>query len=176
MRKIYTLFFVLLTACSIQQAAAQCLPLASFSILTEAPIGGNTPPAVASQVLAFSEWQFKGPVGNTKELYWTSAVAAGETPEFRLSLRPVLQRYDVVLKTTVNSCVKQLRSELTSRKIKPEPITCPDCEGQRFTLPEGGTVSFYSNMKGAYPLVVVIHPAETPAASDASKAAATRNP
>jgi hypothetical protein len=175
MRLFYTLSIVLLAGLGAQQAAAQCLPLASFSTLA-VETGGATPPAIVDQILARSEWQYKGPVGNTKEIYWTSAAAEGETPEFRLSLRPVLQRYDVVLKTSVASCVKQLRNELTSRKLKPEPITCPDCEGQRFTLPEGGTVSFYSNMKGAYPLVVVIHPAETPASGDTSKTATTRNP
>ena len=175
MRLSYTLIFLLLTALGVQQTAAQCLPLSSFiDLAVEA--GGATPPAVVSQVLANTQWQYNGPVGNTKELYWTSTAAAGETPEFRLSLRPVLQRYDVVLKTTVASCVKQLRNELTSRKLKPEPITCPNCEGQRFTLPDGNTISFYSNMKGTYPLVIVIHAAATAVTGDTSKAAATRNP
>lgn len=174
MQLLSILLFVLLAGFSGHSAAAQCLPLSSFVALGVEPESA-APPAVTTQLLAATEWKYNGAVGNTKEIFWTSMANGEETPAFRLSLRPVLQRYDVVLKTTQPACVKQLRSELNSRKIKPEPITCPGCEGQRYVLPEGGSVSFYSAMKGAYPLVVVFHPAETPAVG-AAKAAATRNP
>lgn len=165
--------------------AAQCLELASLQALGVAATGQSTaPPAIVSQVLSSTEWRFLGPVGNTRELAWTSRSAETPlstptpTPTLRLSLRPVQGRYDVVLKTTDASCVRQLRQELTARRLKPQPITCPNCLGQRYLLPEGATVSFYSKMRGDYPLVVVLHPAETPAETpaDANKTTATRNP
>ena len=163
--------------------AAQCLELVSLQALGVAATGQSTaPPAIVSQVLSSTEWRFLGPVGNTRELAWTSRSAETplstptptSTPTLRLSLRPVQGRYDVVLKTTDAGCVRQLRQELTARRLKPQPITCPNCLGQRYLLPEGATVSFYSKMRGDYPLVVVLHTAETPAG--ANKTTATRNP
>ena len=174
MKLVAVLFFALLAGASKQPAAGQCLALASLEQLgVEAVSPGSTPPAIVSQVLASTDWQYLGPVGNTKELTWNSTATSKATPTLRLSLRPLLGRYDVVLKTADASCVRQLRQELSARKLKPEPVTCPGCLGQRYRLPEGATLSFYSGMKGDYPLVVVFHPAETPAAA---KAAATQNP
>ena len=176
MQPLAIVFFASLAGFSSLPAAAQCLSLSSLQALgTEAVSQSTVPPTIVSQVLASTEWQYLGPVGNTKELSWNSVITNQEIPAVRLSLRPVLGRYDVVLKTADASCVRLLRQELSARKLKPKPITCPDCLGQRYALPAGATLSFYSNMKGAYPLVVVFHPAETPAA-DANKAATTRDP
>ena len=172
MRLFLPVLIGLLASFGSYRAAAQCLPLATLSALSVEPIG-DTPPAIVSQVLPGTEWQYRGLLSDTRELAWTSVTPKAATPTSRLSLRPTQQRYDVVLKTSVSGCVRQLRGELNARKIKPEPITCLNCEGQRYNLPEGGSVSFFSKMKGPYPLVVVLHP---PAGTPAPKADITRTP
>lgn len=142
-------------------ARAQCVPLAQLLAL-----GATTAPptaAAATGVLPAADWLFRGQVsGSSKEIYWsfnTPGAAPDAQPKVSLSLRPTpRQGCDVVLKTAHAECVRQLRGELKDRKIKPEPVTCPECEAQRYPLSEapGATATLYSGMKGPYPFVIVI--------------------
>ena len=74
----------------------------------------------------------------------------------RLQVRAPRPHLDVVLKTTRTACVRQLRVELKSRKLTAQPVTCPSCEAFRFPNPDF-EATIYSQMKGDYLFVVVLH-------------------
>jgi hypothetical protein len=102
-------------------------------------------------------------------VYWafiapTEESATPATPDTRLELRRSNQQaqYDVVYKTPRKACINDLRAELRRAKLKAAPVTCVQCQGERFTAPTY-TVTIYNQQeyfnqgKAPYPYVLVVH-------------------
>jgi hypothetical protein len=153
-------------------AHSQCLPL---QVLTKEVADGHLSPPNLAPYLPSSEWQFHQPATGTA--YWSfigieTNVSAPSTPETRVELRRSNQQdqYDVVYKTTRKNCFNDLRAELRRTKLKAEPVTCLQCEGERFTG-MNYTVTTYNQQVGfaqgktPYPYVLVIHPVVSPSVS-----------
>ncbi|GAA4041784.1 hypothetical protein GCM10022409_29750 [Hymenobacter glaciei] len=129
---------------------------------------------VVTDHLSF-EWAYMASAPTAKEASWTYTPSGTSTPTARLVVRPQRPGQDVVLKTAQASCVRDLRSELKSRKLTPQPVTCPSCEAVRYQGADFD-VTLYSMMKGEFPFVVVVHqvpPTMPPAANGATT---TKNP
>ena len=143
-------------------ARAQCLELAELLAIGAEPTALTAPQVVTA--LLSAEWSFAGPTVTSREVSWALAAPEGSTlAAARLSLRPQRPGQDVVLKTTLAACVRELRGELKSRKLIARPVTCTGCEAVRYQDP-GFDATIYSQMKGDYPFVVVVHqvPASSP--------------
>ena len=149
-------------------ARAQCPELAELLAIGAEPTALTAPQVVTARLSA--EWSFAGPTATSREVSWALAVPEGSTvAAARLSLRPQRPGQDVVLKTTLAACVRELRGELKSRKLIARPVTCPGCEAVRYQGP-GFDATIYSQMKGDYPFVVVVH--QVPASSPGPAASA----
>jgi hypothetical protein len=142
-------------------AHAQCLPLQLLT--TGLADGQQLTPQVLSASLPASEWEMhKPPTGAT---YWTyGGAAAPATPDTRLELRRTNQQtqFDVVYKTPRKECFNDLRADLRRAKLKAEPVTCMQCEAERFTAPTYTVTIFnqqesFNQGKAPYPFVVVVH-------------------
>jgi hypothetical protein len=141
---------------------AQCLPL---QLLTAGLATGQplTPQALSASLPA-SEWQLHKPPSGAA--YWAfSGEAAAGAPDTRLELRHTNQQAqpDVVYKTPRKECFNDLRAELRRAKLKAEPVTCVQCEAERFTAPTYTVTIFnqqesFGQGKAPYPFVVVVHP------------------
>ena len=166
------IFLVLLgsqLACA-SVARAQCVALSDLLAIGADPTA-QVSGKVATDHLSF-EWTYVGATPTTKEPSWTFTPAGASAPTARLLVRPQRPGQDVLLKTTQAGCVRDLRSELKARKLTPQPVTCPSCEAVRYQSPEFD-VTLYSQMKGDFPFVVVVHqvpPSMPPAASGTSAA------
>ena len=144
---------------------AQCPELSELLAIGAEPTALTAPQVVTARLS--TDWTFVGPTATSREVSWTLPVPEGSTiAPARLSLRPQRPGQDVVLKTTLAACVRDLRSELKSRKLTAQPVTCPGCEAVRYQGPDFDA-TIYSQMKGDYPFVVVVHqvPASGPAVS-----------
>jgi hypothetical protein len=146
-------------------AHAQCLPLQLLT--TGLATGQQLTPEMLSASLPASEWEMhKPPTGAT---YWAykGAAEASATPtpsDTRLELRRTNQQtqFDVVYKTPRKECFNDLRADLRRAKLKAEPVTCVQCEAERFTAPTYTVTIFnqqesFSQGKAPYPFVVVVH-------------------
>lgn len=142
-------------------ARSQCLPLQA---LTQDLAAGRLTPQTLGSGLPTSEWELhQPPVG---PVYWAFIASATTpaTPDTRLELRRSNQQtqYDVVYKTARKTCIGDLRADLRRAKLKAEPVTCVQCEGERFIGPTY-TVTLYNQQKNfdqgkaPYPFVVVVH-------------------
>lgn len=145
-------------------AHSQCLPL---HVPTNNLAGGQLTPQTLSASLPASEWEMHKPP--TGSVYWTytstpEAAAQSGTPDTRVELRRSNQQtqYDVVFKTAHKGCLSDLRAELRRAKLKAEPVTCVQCQAERFSAP-GYTVTIYNQQesfsqgKAPYPFVLVVH-------------------
>jgi hypothetical protein len=145
-------------------ARSQCLPLQT---LTQDLAAGRLTPQTMATALPASEWEKHQPP--TGAVYWAFSTPAEPattpaTPDTRVELRRSNQQtqYDVVYKTARKTCLNDLRAELRHAKFKAEPVTCVQCEGERFTAPTY-TVTIYNQQenfnqgKAPYPFVVVVH-------------------
>lgn len=142
-------------------AQAQCLELSELLAIGAEPTALTVPQVVTARLAA--EWSFTGPTATSREVSWALPMLKGSTiAAARLSLRPQRPGQDVVLKTTLAACVRDLRSQLKSRKLTAQPVTCPGCEAVRYQGPDFDA-TIYSQMKGDYPFVVVVH--QVPASS-----------
>jgi len=158
-------------------ARSQCLPLQT---LTHDLAAGRLTPQALGASLPTSEWELHQPPTGT--VYWAFVApaepsATPTTPATRLELRRSNQQtqYDVVYKTARKNCLSELRTELRRAKLKAEPVTCLQCEGERYTAPTY-TVTMYNQQenfaqgKAPYPFVVVVHSLAAGAAPAASPA------
>ena len=144
---------------------AQCLSLTDLLAIGAEPTALEAPRVVTDR-LTF-EWTYAGPTATVREATWTFMPSGTTTPAARLQMRAQRPGQDVVLKTTQANCVRDLRSELKSRKLAALPVTCPSCEAVRYQGPDF-EATIYSQMKGEFPYVVVVHqvpPGMPPAAS-----------
>ena len=155
-------------------AHAQCVGLNELLAI------GADPTALASgkvvsDHLSF-EWTYVAPTATAKEGLWAFMPSGSSTPTAQLVVRPQRPGQDVLLKTAQANCVRELRGELKSRKLTPQPVTCPSCEAVRYQGPDYD-VTLYSQMKGEFPFVVVVHqvPAAAPPAANA-KATSLKTP
>ncbi len=154
-------------------ARAQCISLTDLLAIGAEPTA-LTSPKVVTDRLTF-EWTYAGSTATVKEASWSFVASGSTTPSARLQMRAQRPGQDVVLKTTQASCVRDLRSELKSRKLTAQPVTCPSCEAVRYQGPDFD-VTLYSQMKGEFPFVVVVHqvPSGLPSVGSSPPAAKIR--
>ena len=167
---VFLLVLLLCQACIPLPGFGQCLALDEMLAIGAEPTALTVPQVVTGRLTA--AWAFTAPTGAAREAFWTLPAASGETvPIARLQLRAQRPGQDVVLKTTDAACVRQLRGELKGRKLASQPVTCPGCEAVRF---QGADfeATIYSQMKGDYPFVVVLHQVPTVRATAAPVSAA----
>ena len=145
-------------------AQAQCIALSDLLAIGADPTAQTSGKVVTDHVA--SEWTYVGATPTAKEASWTFTPAGATAPTARLLVRPQRPGQDVVLKTTQANCVRDLRSELKSRKLTAQPVTCPSCEAVRYQASDFD-VTLYSLMKGEFPFIVVVHqvPAGMPPAA-----------
>ena len=171
--RIYTLLALLASQCAFAATArAQCVALSDLLAIGADPAALVSGRTVTNHV-SF-EWTYVPAIAPAKEASWTFTPAGASGPNARLLVRLQRPGQDVLLKTSQASCVRELRAELKSRKLTAQPVTCPNCEAVRYQSPDFD-VTLYSQMKGEFPFVVVVHqvpPAMPPAASGAP---ATKN-
>ena len=168
MRALLLFAFLLGQALCAPALRAQCLSLTELLTIGAEPTALTTPKAVTDH-LTF-EWTYAGPTATVREAAWTFVPSGTTAPTARLQMRAQRPGQDVVLKTTQANCVRDLRSELKSRKLTAQPVTCPSCEAVRYQGPDF-EATIYSQMKGEFPFVVVVHqvpPGMPPAASGTS--------
>ncbi|WP_310396056.1 rhodanese-like domain-containing protein [Hymenobacter sp.] len=149
------MLLVLWQAAAPRSARAQCLALADLLAIGAEPTALTAPQAVARYLP--SPWVQTGPTAASREVFWALPPDGG-TPlaAARLQVRAQRPGQDVVLKTTQGNCVRELRGELKSRKLTAQPVTCPNCEAVKYQAPDF-EATIYSQMKGDYPFVVVVH-------------------
>ena len=154
---------------------AQCIGLDDLLVIGAEPTALTVPQIVTGRLSP--NWTFNGPTATSREVFWTLPATDGSAlAAIRLQVRAQRPGQDVVLKTTQAACVRQLRAELKSRKLTAQPVTCPNCEAVRFQSPDF-EATIYSQMKGEYPFVVVLHQVPVvPAGSGAKAALAVINP
>lgn len=140
---------------------AQCPALDDLLAIGAEPAALTSPPVVAAHLSA--DWVLNPPTARVRETFWTVPASDGGAVALLL-VRAQRPGQDVVLKTTQAACVRQLRSELKSRKLTTQDVTCPNCEAVRFQSPEF-EATIYSQMKGDYAFIVVVH--QVPAAAPA---------
>lgn len=144
---------------------AQCIVLTDLLAIGAEPVALTSPKVVTRHLP--SEWTYEGSTATVREAGWTFVPEGATAPLARLQLRTQRPGQDVVLKTAQASCVRDLRGELKSRKLTAQPVTCPGCEAARYQGPNF-EVTIYSQMKGDFPFVIVVHqvpPGMPPAAS-----------
>lgn len=177
MKKISGFGLFISVVLSATAAQGQCLSLADLTTIAASPNALAKPQALAQ--LPAGSWVYKGAPPRSKEIQWvsaaTSADAGGTHSPAMFSLRPFLQSFDVVLKTTESGCVRDVRSELKILKLTPVPVTCPGCEAVRYDGP-GYQATLYSKMKGDYPYIVVVHPLVTTPVVEAKPSGDTTTP
>ncbi|MCC3152504.1 hypothetical protein Q3A66_05525 [Hymenobacter sp. BT770] len=155
MRLFILLILLALQAVVPASLRAQCIGFADLLTIGAEPTA-LTSPQVVTQHLT-SEWSYTAPTASSREAFWTLPAQNGAAvAACRLMLRAQRPGQDVVFKTVQASCVRELRSELKSRKLVAEPVTCPSCEAVRYKGPDF-EATIYSQMKGDYPFVVVVH-------------------
>jgi hypothetical protein len=146
-------------------AHGQCLPLQT---LTKELADGHLSVRTLGTYLPSIEWQLHQPSAGT--IYWSFVAPesneGGTTgnPETRVELRRSNQQdqYDVVYKTAHKNCYNELRAEVRRAKLKVEPVTCLQCQAERFTA-AGYTITIYNQQQGfaqgkmPYPYVFVVH-------------------
>ena len=148
--------------------SAQCLALADLLAIGAEPAALTSRQTVMAHLS--SEWVIAGSP-TSRDVTWVIPAADEKAlAPLRLMVRAQRPGQDVVLRTTEGSCVRQLRSELKSRKLQAQPVTCPNCEAVRFQGPNFDA-TIYSQMKGDYPFVVVVHqvPPDTSAKGSGAK-------
>jgi hypothetical protein len=160
-------FFLVQVVCA-PALRAQCVALDDLLAIGSDPAALITPKVVTDHL---AQWEYLAPTATAKEAAWVFTPAMGEQkPTARLQVRAQRPGQDVVLKTSLANCVRDLRSELKSRKLTAQPVTCPSCEAVRYQGPSY-EATIYSQMKGEFPFVVVVHqvpPGMPPAASNGS--------
>ena len=135
-------------------ARAQCIALSDLLAIGADPTAQSSGKVVTDHV-SF-EWTFAGATPTAKEASWTFTPSGASAPTARLLLRPQRPGQDVLLKTSQASCLRDLRSELKARKLTAKPVTCPNCDAVRYQASDFD-VTLYSQMKGEFPFVVVVH-------------------
>ena len=146
-------------------ACAQCVTLGDLLAIGADPTALVSGKTVTDHVSV--DWTYIAGTALAKEASWSFTPTGASAPTARLLVRPQRPGQDVVLKTTQANCMRDVRSELKSRKLTAQPVTCPDCEAVRYQSPDF-EVTLYSQMKGEFPFVVVVHqvpPTMPPAAS-----------
>lgn len=139
------------------QAKAQCFELTQLLSISTARMSVSQPERIP--MLKPEEWKLQKPTSPTQEIVWTSLQSTGGSAATQVVLRPLAGQLnpDVLLKTSQTACIRQIRSALKDMGLKPVPVTCPNCEAQRYQ----GTdfvATIYSNLKGDLPFMLVMHP------------------
>lgn len=152
-------------------ARAQCVALNDLLAIGADPTAQASGKVVTDHISV--EWVFTAATPTAKEAGWLFTPAGASAPTARLVVRPQRPGQDVLLKTTQASCLRDLRSELKARKLTAQPVTCPNCEAVRYQATDFD-VTLYSQMKGDFPFVVVVH--QVPAGMPPAAAAGGKTP
>lgn len=169
MRALFLFAFLTGQALWAPALRAQCIALADLLAIGAEPLALTTPKVVTDH-LTF-EWSYMGSTATVREAAWTYLPAGTTTPIACLQMRTQRPGQDIILKTTQASCVRELGRELKSLKLTAQPVTCPSCEAVRYQGPDF-EATIYSQMKGEFPFVVVVHqvlPGMPPATSGGVK-------
>jgi len=149
---------MLWSGAGVTKAQAQCFDLPQLLSIGSARQSLTQPERIP--MLPATEWKLQKPASPTQEIVWTwlAANSDGVAPA-QVLLRPLAGQAtpDVLLKTNQASCVRQLRSSLKDLGLKPVPVTCPNCEAQRYQSAEF-VATLYSGLKGDFPFMFVMHP------------------
>lgn len=163
MKTLRFLFVALLAAGMAGPAAAQSLSLDQLLKLSALPAG--LPLQKLTAALFPAEWTYRGHLNQTEETYWTANDPEddfdpeSEAPTSWLSLRPMPGRaVDVLFKTSAARHFEPIRRELRRLKLEATPVTCRECQGERYTGPNY-SVTLYSGKKGPFPFILVVHQA-----------------
>ena len=134
---------------------AQHIVLNDLLIIGAEPTVLTVPQVVTSRLSP--DWTFSGTTATLGEVFWTLPATDGSALSVtRLLMRAQQPGQDVVLKTNQVACVRQLRAELKSHKLTAKPVTCLSCEAIRYQA-FAFKATIYSQMKGDYPFMVVVH-------------------
>lgn len=139
-------------------ATAQCFELPQLLGIGSARMAVSHPENIAQ--LPAAAWQLKPAASPTQEVVWTSLLSdANGIAQAEVRLRPLANQLnpDVLFKTNQTACVRQLRSALKSQGLKPVPVTCLNCEAQRYQATDF-EATLYSGLKGNYQFLLVMHP------------------
>lgn len=159
------------------------LPLEQLLKFTSLP--ADLPWAKMTVALLPPGWVYRGRVGATGEVYWTSPGSLSQQDQEAeleaaswLSVRPSQapgEASDVLFKTRSARYFEPLRRELKRQKIEPLPVTCRECVAERFET-ASFTLTFYREMKGEYPFVAVLHQLPPPSRQAPAGALSTTAP
>lgn len=166
-------FLTLLTAVLAGAASAQTLTLDHLLKLGTLPT--DVPLQKMTAALFPADWSYRGHVAQTDEVYWTANATdyefdtETEAATSWVSLRPMpTGAMDVLFKTSHGRNFEPIRKELKRLKFPVTPVTCLECQGERYTGPNY-TITLYTGKKAPYPFIVVLHqepvdstPARTP--------------
>lgn len=171
MKKLIYALLTLFLAAAGGSVQAQTMPLDQLLKLGALPAG--LPLQKMTAALFPPEWSYRGHVERTEETYWTANAtdyefdAETEKPLSWVSLRPMPNgSVDVLFKTFAARNIEPLRKELKRLKLPVEPVTCLECEGERYLGP-GYTVTVYSGKKGPFPFILVLH--QTPVVAEPAR-------
>ncbi len=161
------------------RAWGQCLPV---RVLLQAGASGRFALDSLDTYLPASQWTRHTPQpGSTEELFWTHEVPGTQpvtgTPlldDAQVSLRRASQKqsqvlgqnadlpsFDILLKTRQRACFGAVRTELRRAGLKPEPVSCVNCVGERF-VGSVCTVTLFDQRAGydkgnsPYPFVISV--------------------
>lgn len=151
--------FILLALLGSQVAFASAVRAQCVVLSDLLAIGADPSAQVSGKVVTdhlSPEWVYAAPTPTAREASWAWQPAGATAATARLLVRPQRPGQDVVLKTAQANCVRDLRSELKARKLASQPVTCPNCEAVRYQAADF-EVTLYSQMKGEFPFVVVVH-------------------
>lgn len=147
-------------------ARAQCFELPQLLSISTAKMSVSKPERIP--LLPATEWKLQAAASSTQEIVFTSFLTGADgKPQAQVLLRPLPGQLnpDVLLKTNQLACIRQVRASLKGLGLKPVPVTCPSCEGQRYQSNDF-VATLYSGLKGDYPFMLVMHPV-VPAGSSA---------
>ena len=171
MKKLLYALLPLFSVVFAGSAQAQTMPLDQLLKLGALPAG--LPLQKMTAALFSPEWSYRGHVERTEETYWTANAtdyeydAETEKPTSWVSLRPMPNGgVDVLFKTYAARNFDPIRKELKRMKLPVKPVTCLECEGERYEGPNY-TVTLYTGKKGPFPFILVLH--QNPLAAEPSR-------
>jgi len=149
----------LILACT-PAAHAQDISLEKMLTLASLPV--SLTPA-QNQEAALAEWVFhpSAPLSLMQDepltwAWWPPANTPASLPGALLSLRANHGTFDLVLHFRRVTNFNQLHRECLRLKLPVTPVTCLDCQGERFAGPTY-SVAFYQGKPEPYPYIVVLH-------------------
>src|SRR6476646_911617 len=115
MRAFLSIFCLAILATLAPAAHAQCVTLSDLLAIGADPTAQSSGKVVTDHLSV--EWTYVPSAPSAKEASWTFTPSGECAATARLVVRPQRPGQDVVLKMAQGICVRDLRSELKSRKL-----------------------------------------------------------